>query len=89
MAYARDVSVSGVSISNVDAGAGTCTINYTLIRTQPAISESQPIWVFVKYRLSTDTDYTGWQDTDNHTATDDDSDGRFTGNNGSTNAAVP
>lgn len=81
VAWARDVDVSSVSISNVDMGAGTCTINYTLSRTSPTISADQPIWVFVKYRLSTDTNYTGWQDTDNHTATDDNSDGRFTGNN--------
>lgn len=60
--------------------AGTSTINYTLTRTQPAISADQPIWVFVKYRLSTDTDFTGWQDTDDHNATNDNSDGRFTGN---------
>ena len=86
VAYARDVSVSNVGISNVNPGAGTCTINYTLTRTQPAISADQPIWVFVKYRLSTDTDFTGWQDTDDHDATNDDSDGRFTGNNGSQNA---
>ena len=66
VAYARDVSVSSVGISNVNPGAGTCTINYTLTRTQPAIDANQPIWVFVKYRLSTDTDYTGWQDTDDH-----------------------
>ncbi|MFH1009585.1 MAG: hypothetical protein V1800_19085 [Candidatus Latescibacterota bacterium] len=84
--WARDVSVTGVSISNVNAEAGTCTINYTLSRAEPAISASQPVWVFVKYRLDTDTDYTGWQDTDNHTATDDDSEGRFTGNNESENA---
>jgi formylglycine-generating enzyme required for sulfatase activity len=86
VAYARDVSVTNVSISNVNPGAGTCTINYTLTRTTPAIGANQPIWVFVKYRLSTDTDYTGWQDTDDHTATNDDSEGRFTGNNGSQNA---
>jgi len=92
VADARDVSVSNVFISGVDVGAGTCTINYTLSRTQPVISADQPIWVFVKYRLSTDTDYTGWQDTDDHTDNtnpanaNDDSDGRFTGNNGSQNA---
>jgi len=86
VAYARDVTVSNVSISNVNPTAGTCTINYTLTRTQPAIDANQPIWVFVKYRLSTDTDFTGWQDTDDHDATNDDSDGRFTGNNGSQNA---
>jgi hypothetical protein len=86
VAYARDVSVTNVSVSNVDAGAGTCTINYTLTRTQPAIDANQPIWVFVKYQLSTDTDYTGWQDTDDHTVANDDSEGRFTGNNGSQNA---
>jgi formylglycine-generating enzyme required for sulfatase activity len=86
VAYARDVSVTNVSISNVNPSAGTCTINYTLTRTQPAIDANQPIWVFVKYRLSTDTDYTGWQDTDDHTVANDDSEGRFTGNNGSQNA---
>ncbi|MBM3241645.1 hypothetical protein FJZ31_35655 [Candidatus Poribacteria bacterium] len=86
VAYARDVSGTNVSISNVNPSAETCTINYTLTRTQPAINANQPIWVFVKYRLNTDTDYTGWQDTDNHTATDDDSEDRFTGNNGSQNA---
>jgi formylglycine-generating enzyme required for sulfatase activity len=86
VAYARDVSVTNVSVSNVNPTAGTCAINYTLTRTTPAINANQPIWVFVKYRLSTDTDYTGWQDTDDHIATNDDSEGRFTGNNGSQNA---
>jgi len=78
--YARDVSMSNPTISNVNVGEGTCTINYTLSRTSPTISASQPIWVFVKYRLSGDSDYTGWQDTDDHTASNDNSDGRFTGN---------
>jgi formylglycine-generating enzyme required for sulfatase activity len=89
VAYARDVSVTNVSISNVNPGAGTCAINYTLTRTTPAIDANQPIWVFVKYRLSDaegDSDYMSWQDTDDHTATNDDSEGRFTGNNGSQNA---
>ena len=72
--YARDVSMSNVSISKVNPGAGTCSITYDLSRTSPTISESQPIWVFVKYRLSTDSDYTGWQDTDNHTTSNDASD---------------
>ena len=80
-APARDVDVSSVSISNVNVEAGTCTINYTLSRTSPAISADQPVWVFVKYRLSTDTNYTGWQDTDDHNAANDNSDGRYTGNN--------
>jgi len=74
VAYARDVSVSNPTISNVNTGAGTCTINYTLTRTQPTIDANQPIWVFVKYRLSTDTDYTGWQDTDDHEPSNDASD---------------
>jgi len=71
--YARDVDVSNISISNVNAG--TCTINYELSRPDgPTISENQPIWVFVKYRLSTDSDYTGWQDTDDHIPSNDASD---------------
>ena len=84
--WARDVDVSSVSISNVNVGAGTCTINYTLSRTNPTISTSQPVWVFVKYRLTTDTDYTGWQDTDNHTATDDASDVGTDSRNATVNA---
>ena len=78
--WARDVEVSSVSISNVDAGAGTCTINYTLSRTSPTISTSQPVWVFVKYRLTSESDYTHWKDTDDDAYTNDNSDGRFTGN---------
>jgi len=58
----------------VNAGAGTCTINYTLSRTNPTIDANQPIWVFVKYRLTTDTDYTGWQDLDDHDPANDASD---------------
>ena len=80
VSYARDVSVTAVSISNVDAGAGTCIINYTLNRTQPSIDADQPVWVFVKYRLNPDSDYTGWQDTDDHDPFTDNSDGRYTGN---------
>ena len=72
--WARNVSVTGVSISDVNVGAGTCTINYTLSRTNPTISASQPVWVFVKYRLTTDTDYTGWQDTNDHDPSNDASD---------------
>ena len=74
VAYARDVSVSNVSISNVDPGAETCSITYDLSRTFPPISVDQPIWVFVKYRLSTDDDFTGWQDTDDHDPSNDASD---------------
>ena len=78
--WARNVDVGNVSISNVDAGAGTCTINYTLSRTSPTISTSQPVWVFVKYRLTSESDYTHWKDTDDDAYTNDNSDGRFTGN---------
>ena len=74
VAYARDVSMSNAGISNMDSGAGTCSITYDLLRTNPTISTNQPIWVFVKYRLSTDTDYTGWQDTDDNTTSNDASD---------------
>ena len=74
IAYARDVSVSNVSTSNVNPGAGTCSITYDLSRTGPTISADQPIWVFVKYRLSTDDDFTGWQDTDDHEPSNDASD---------------
>ena len=74
VAYARDVSVSNISISNGNPGAGTCSITYDLSRTSPTISADQPIWVFVKYRLSTDDDFTGWQDTDDRDPSNDASD---------------
>ena len=73
-ADARDVSVSNVAISNVNAGAGTADITYHLSRTIPTISTDQPIWIFVKYRLSTDDDFTGWQDTDDYDPANDASD---------------
>ena len=70
-ADARDVNVSNIRISSINEEAQTCMVHYTLSRTNPSISEQQPVWVFVKYRLSTDTDYTGWQDTDNTDGSDD------------------
>jgi len=56
---ARDVSVSSVTLTNLSAP--TLNITYTLSRTTPTISASQPIWIFIKY--SHDFGST-WMDTD-------------------------
>ncbi|HIE30708.1 TPA: hypothetical protein EYP66_25920 [Candidatus Poribacteria bacterium] len=81
--YARNVVVSDVYISDITGE--TAIINYTLTRFWPEISADQPIWIFVKYRLSGESDYFDWKDTDDPDYTNDDSDGRFDGNNGSQN----
>ncbi|MFQ6044357.1 MAG: formylglycine-generating enzyme family protein, partial [Candidatus Poribacteria bacterium] len=83
--YARDVEVIYNGLSDIDMVEGTAIINYTLIRNQLEISPDQPIWIFVKYRLAAESDYLDWKDTDDLDYTNDDSDGRFTENNGSQN----
>jgi len=83
--YARDVEVTYLGLSDIDEALGTATINYSLYRDVPKIIGKQPIWVFVKYRLAGESDYLDWKDTDDLDPTNDDSEGRFWGNNGSLN----
>lgn len=83
--YARDVEVTYNGLSDINMVEGTVIINYTLIRDTPEISADQPIWIFVKYRLSGESDYLDWKDPDDLDYANDDSEGRFTGNNGSRN----
>lgn len=70
--FSRDVYVSNVQLSGVENE--NVNILFTLERTTPVISSSQPVWVFVKYRLSSESDYTGWKDTDDQIAGNDASD---------------
>lgn len=70
----REVSVSGVSLGGLTTA--TVNITYTLSRTNPAISSSQPIWIFVKY--SSNGGLT-WKDTDDLDQGDDWSAGGQTG----------
>jgi hypothetical protein len=70
--FSRNVQVTNVFISNINGEFAT--INYDLQRTNPAISSEQPVWIFVKYRLANETDFTGWKDTDDPDATNDASD---------------
>ena len=72
--WARDVSVSSVSLGNLTES--TVDITYTLSRTTPAVSSSQPIWIFVKY--SNDAGST-WMDTDDLSQSNDWSAGGQTG----------
>lgn len=81
--YARDVEVSNIELSVIDES--TAIIYYTLTRDNPEIHADQPIWIFVKYRLSEESDHMDWKDTDDLDYTNDDSDGRFDSNNGSRN----
>ena len=70
--FSRNVQVTNVFISNINGEFAT--INYDLQRTNPAISSSQPVWIFIKYRLANETDFTGWKDTDDPDASNDASD---------------
>lgn len=72
--WSRDVAVSQVRIASVNVQNQTAVIEYQLSRTNPPISADQPIWIFVKYRLSTENDYTGWKDTDDTNPATDASD---------------
>lgn len=63
---AREVTISSVSLNNLSAS--TVDINYSLSRTTPTISASQPIWIFVKY--SSDFGVT-WMDTDDQSLGND------------------
>lgn len=74
ISLARNVSVTGVSLSNLTAS--TVDITYSLSRTTPTISASQPIWIFVKY--SSDAGAT-WMDTDDLSLSNDWSAGGQTG----------
>ena len=72
--FTKNVSVSSVSLNNLSGS--TVNINYTLSRTTPTISSSQPIWIFVKY--SSDLGQT-WMDTDDLSLANDWSAGGQTG----------
>lgn len=83
--YARDVEVTYLGMDHINKTLGTSIIHYSLVRDLPKISADQPIWIFVKYRLANESNYLDWKDTDDLDPTNDDSDGRFYGNNGSLN----
>jgi len=70
--FSRNVQVTNVFISNINGEYAT--INYDLQRTNPAISSEQPVWIFVKYRLASEDNFTGWKDTDDFDASNDASD---------------
>jgi formylglycine-generating enzyme required for sulfatase activity len=72
--HAKNVVVSQVRIASVDVVNETAVIEYQLDRVSPPISADQPIWIFVKFRLSTENDYTDWKDTDDLDASTDASD---------------
>jgi formylglycine-generating enzyme required for sulfatase activity len=71
-AMARNVNVSNITVQRINSEYSTIT--YDLSRSNPAISTSQPVWIFVKYRLTSENDYTGWKDTDDLNAANDASD---------------
>ena len=70
--FSRNVQVSNVYLSNINGEFAT--INYDLERTTPVISSDQPVWIFVKFRLASENDFTGWKDTDDFDASNDASD---------------
>jgi formylglycine-generating enzyme required for sulfatase activity len=70
--FSRNVEVSNVTLGAINGEY--VDISYSLQRTKPAISISQPVWVFVKFRLANESDYTGWKDTDDDDAGNDASD---------------
>jgi formylglycine-generating enzyme required for sulfatase activity len=72
--WGANVAVTNVTLGNLTAT--TVDITYTLTRATPAISVSQPIWIFVKY---TGDAGSTWMDTDNSDRSDDWGMGGMTG----------